>query len=421
MTRGIFRIRLGGVRAQEGDEKGRPIDYIMVHKDNHHNTKTIKGSQKVYDIEKKRKELKSTIDAQCRKAKEEVDKYSVPEEEGPYADLDGELEAFAKKIGGEDIFDTAEHIIDIIRPADTSEREVQYPRHHTSDIKFAVNEDMIYPESEGLVTAGKLLTEMYGTHEDEVSGALYTLLGNTLEPLLISVGVLRKLGYPAYPAMAQARMGEEMELVPTMIIAVLQPESDNPLITFTLLRSHPVVEAVDIISDEAMLGAAYAIKAANDGKILALDMQRRVEETNKVIPEEEVLERAKPVGETLCECGIRWEDSPAVVNTRITIAQYIFNAVINSETIVAVRERIAKAKEEVKKLDMLMLKGDRTMETKRKRDAFQEVVDNPESILNDPYFERDINMMANVVTEKYLSHIIHYMGLKYAKEKANDG
>ncbi len=420
MTRGVYRIRLGGVRAQEGDERGRPITYIMSHKDKPSHREVLKDKgRKVHSLLKKREENAATIKAQCKKAKEELDKYSISDEEGPYADVDGKIERLAEILDGGNIHGTAEHMIDILRPLDTAEREVEYPREYEyNELRLAVDDSAIYDVDDGLVTAGKLLTQIYGTVEDDVSGATYSVLGNPLEPLLISVGVLRELGIPAYPAMAQVRIGQERELIPTAIIAVLQPESDEPLITFQLLRSHPVVEAIDVISDVAMFGATYAIKAENEGKKLAGDMLNTLIETDKIIPEDEINERLRKIGEFLYECIIRWEDSPVIHNTKITIGQYIFNAIRSSEGVIAVRAQVAEAERRIKELGALILKGDTTMGTRRKLVAHQEVINNPESVLEEPFIEKNSFNVAHLRTGEFTDLILHYMTLKRTKEEA---
>ncbi len=413
MTRGVFRIKLGRVTAQHGDEKGRPINYIMNHGDNLQHIKPLKEKGKIKDLEKARKEREFTITSQCRKAKEELEKHSIPEEEGPYADVQERVDALAKTLDGGNLEDTIEYIIDSIRPFDTAEREVQFPRHH-SDPRFAVDDSYIYPD-DGLVTAGSLLTDIYGTYEDDISGAKYSILGDQLEPIIIAVGVLRKLGYDAYPAMAQVRIGEERELIPTAMLAVLKPESETPLITFQLLRSHPIMEAIDLISDEAMLGATYAIKAANEGKKLTREMLEHVIEKNKVIPEEEILERLKEIGDILYECISRWEDSPVKNNAIITIGQYVYNAVKDSLMIMSVREEVGTAERNLKEANALILQGDTSAETMKKAEALQAVLENPESVIN-PYMERNAGMVGDITAERYSSHIIHYLGMKYAKE-----
>jgi len=385
MTRGVFRIKLGGVRAQEGDEHGRPVTYIMKHKDKPRVEVIKEKIGKVLDLGKKREESESGLKAQCRKAKEALERLSL-DGEGPYSDENGALDGLAEVIDGKNLFQTIEHVIDILRPADSAEREVEYPREYEyGGLKLAVDENLIDEMTGGLVTAGKILEQKKEReYEDEVSGVKYMMLNDSMEPMLLAVAVMRMLGIPAYPAIAQARLGENREQIQSTIIAVLDPESEDPLITFQLLRNHPVAEAVDIIGDEAMLGGTYAMKAANMGKKLSNDMVQRILETNEVIPEEEIMERLKEIGEMLCECAIRWEKSPMIANAIATIGQYIYNAAKNTEGIKAIR-----ATED-------------------------------ESIIEDPNFALNAHNIGLIAAERYTRDILHYMNHKLAKEMAKE-
>ena len=81
----------------------------------------------------------------------------------------------------------------------------------------------------------------------------------------------------------------------------------------------------------------------------------------------------------------------------------------------AVREEVGTAGRDLREANALILQGDTSAETMKKAEALQAVLENPESVIN-PYIERNAEMVGSIVAERYSSHIIHYLGMKYAKE-----
>ncbi|NYZ77433.1 hypothetical protein H0O02_03920, partial [Candidatus Micrarchaeota archaeon] len=254
---GTYAIKLGRTRIQHAGEDGKPVDYIMKHSDTSH-AEVLGAQKKVHDLLKRKEKVAGEIKTQCRKAKEEMEKLALPENEGPYADVDGRLAHLAEVLGGENKFEIMEHVMDIIRPFDNdAETEANFPREYEyEDMKLFIDGNAI-ENTQGLITAGTILAEEEERKgESKISGARYTIITDYMEAVILAVGALRNLDIDAYPALAIALIqGQEVN---SPVIAVLEPESENPLITFNLMRNHPPVAAVHIISDSAMLGATYA-------------------------------------------------------------------------------------------------------------------------------------------------------------------
>lgn len=305
------RIQFKEMRLQKGDERGKAVDYIMKHGDsNGKEKKILKRKGKIANLKDRIAKKKSTIKEQCRKAKEKLDEHSLPEEEGPYADVDDNLKEMAETIDQGDMYETIEAVIDIFRPYYGNAEEEQDARaYELEDFKLLVNIAAI-ESTEGLITAGQILAEEERAADDNVSGEKYWIVTDFMEAVMLAVGTLRQLDIPAYPAITKARI--QNEEIPAPVIAVLDPESETPLVTFNLYRSHPPVGAVDILSDVAMQGVTYGLMAINEAKKFANEIINRNSKEEEKLSDKELEERLDGIGALWFEAWIRWEENAMI-------------------------------------------------------------------------------------------------------------
>ncbi len=324
-----YRIRLGELRIH--DMHHDPAGYIMKHTGKSEKV-LLKKREGVADFQKEKKKAEGGLKAQCRKAKEEMEKYSLALEKGPYADADGKVRELAENVLDQgEKYETIEAVIDVLRPYMNAESEAAFPRHYVyEDLRVTVDPEVVLP-TDGLITAGEILAEDKRVGEDRVSGQNFTILVDDMEAIVLQVSVLRHLGIDAYPALAVSRT-EEGEITPP-IIAVLEPESETPLITFNpYIRSHPPVEAVDLMSDTVMQGAMYALMAANEAKKFANKMVEAVREKGERLSKDEIESELDRIGGILFECHKRWEDSPMIQVALNTLGKYVYNAITVTES-----------------------------------------------------------------------------------------
>jgi hypothetical protein len=114
-----------------------------------------------------------------------------------------------------------------------------------------------------LPCAGAILSDPSRRSDD---GTLFIVHPN--EPYLLAAAVLRLKGiYGAYPA--RVFDGED-----TSQLILLTDFNDAKITTFRMLRVHPDMEHIDIISDTAMMGSLHAMNAITAGNFLATDLVR---------------------------------------------------------------------------------------------------------------------------------------------------
>jgi len=330
--KGTARIRLKEMRLQKGDKDGRAVDYIMKHADptdsNREEKTVLKRRGKIAGLKERIERKKSTIKEQCRKAKEKLDENSLPEAEGPYADVDNNLKEMAETIDQGELYSTIEVVIDIFRPYYGNAEEEQDARaYELEDFKLHVNIAAI-ESTEGLITAGQILADEERSADDNVSGEKYWIITDFMEAVMLAVGTLRQLDIPAYPAITRARI--QNEEIASPVIAVLEPESETPLITFNLYRSHPPVGAIDIISDTAMQGVTYSLMAMDEAKKFANEMLKRDSEKKEKFSDKELEEKLDGIGELWFEAWKRWED-PTVLESAI---ETLGNSMVYALTII---------------------------------------------------------------------------------------
>jgi len=327
----VYRIKFGEIKLQKADEKGNPIDYVMRHTGKKDKI-LLKKKTGVAALEKQREKQEKGLNKQCRKAKEMMDEHALAEDKGPYADHNDEVEELSTIFNKDDRDELIDQIIDILAPFDLDARtESVFHRHYEyDDLKLAVIPDMIIP-NEGLLTAGRILSEQEdraGTHGK--SGIEIMVIPNYMEAMMIAVSVIRKLGIDAYPSVGMATVDDQPVVSP--LIAILEPEEEICLTTFNLFfRSHPPIEALDLISDVAMLGGTYALRAEYDGKMLASEMVASVEEKGERIPQDKIIEVLDALAGKLFEAHKRWEGSLMIIAAVNEITRCLYQAIRKNE------------------------------------------------------------------------------------------
>lgn len=268
---GVYRIELGKLKAQEKETKEkRP--YILKHK----------GAE---------------IKKQCEKAMELMENYSIPKDEGPYADKDGKLERLAILLRetAEDKETGTDSIIE--QTIDMFGYGIGFP---------AVINERIYRKSDELTTAGLVLSEKERiTLDDNDEGIIE--LQDFFEGVMLAVGALRQMGINAYPSFSYLEdQGYELR---KMLISVIDLKSETPLITFDPAdKIHPPMSAVDIISDETALGITYLLQARNTLAKLTFRMAEKMENDNEMISEGEVNSLLKEAAELINEATLRSDE-----------------------------------------------------------------------------------------------------------------
>ena len=279
-----FRIKLGTKKTQAKEGK-RP--HIMKHRAPAKNLLNIIDNKKDKSID---------VRKECKEVRKKLKECSFPLEEGPYADKDLSVATLATSIrelaekeetGTEALIDK---VIDIIGLG--------------KGLPIVVD-NYLHRESDDIVTAGLILTEKERRKKNESDGSEELALDIYLEKQILAAAVLRRMGLEAYPAFSVLSGDGENELT-IQIIAVLEAEKDAPLITFHLgVKEHPPIGAVDLMSDEEVVGANYASLAGNMIKRLARRMVETVTDEQRMLSEEEREAYLEESVRLFYECSLR--------------------------------------------------------------------------------------------------------------------
>jgi len=248
---------------------------------------------------------------QLRRVLPKLKEHARPLEEGPYADKAGSMALLMDSMGlnTDELEEVIERTIDI-RPFVDTETEMHSPRRFQHGCSFAYKQDFV-PPTDALSTAGEILTQER-LYEDETTGASHVTIYNQMEMYLLAVSALRRKGLEAYPALAAtphpgADMGGPKEhLAPLIVLVDLAAEV--PMKTFDLQRIHPPLGAIDIISDEGMIGVTYVIQAEARMKSLTVE-QVTLSKEGKALEPEELDHRLDSIATSLFEAYKRWPGS----------------------------------------------------------------------------------------------------------------
>jgi hypothetical protein len=249
---------------------------------------------------------------------------SLSKNDGMYADRDEQVAAMASEIESTAMerVDVIERLIDT-RPFRLMGRTRRVDMEHEQTFQrltgppvcpFLLDRDRAVEV--GLPTAGRLLDDRSRLTVDE--NRAYIVLVHELEPYILGAAVLRELGYDAYPAEAVTAK----KIYP--IIAILERGGD--VATFDLLREHPPMQSLNILSDSAVLGAGYAIMAEIVGKRLATDMLMGSCRGTK-LPPDEIEGQLKKIGELLFLANTKWRGCHYIREAMVHIHLDIFYAV----------------------------------------------------------------------------------------------
>ncbi|MBD3210448.1 hypothetical protein GF318_03635 [Candidatus Micrarchaeota archaeon] len=232
-------------------------------------------------------------------------KHSISLEEGPYADRDGLVDELTKEIskGASGTIQLIDRAIDVLRPFINAEVENAYPRVHESSYSFRFNESFgLLPDEPP--AAGSILAHEDRYRLNETTGGQDIMIAHMMEPYILAAAVLRRNNLGAYPALAVFDAGQgEQKFSPLMTIVDLGRQV--PLTTFALMRAHPPMGSVDVISDRAMTGVLYAIHAEQRVKHLTLEMVERSKK-GEYLTEDEITNQLDRVARCLFDCHRVW-------------------------------------------------------------------------------------------------------------------
>jgi hypothetical protein len=267
-------------------------------------------------------------------AHEQIRPFALPKGTGPFADVDGAMAAYADALfngpvpagAPEALFDMIERVIDS-RPMLDQRMEAIDPRFFGT-ARHVYNFGIETPDDP--INASLILTTVSRISRDEVSHGLTLSITHPWEPYLIGVAALRARGVPAYltQLIIPYRPGEEVPIylqhdaletrvgskpaLAAPAIAIIDPAADTAMRLFRMSRHFPAFGAVDILSDTAAEGAAFAIRAEMRVKHLAFEMMRRAASGIETLSETEFQTGLARVARCLFESIKRWDGNPLV-------------------------------------------------------------------------------------------------------------
>ena len=258
-----------------------------------------------------------------------LNKHSLALQDGPYADKDGIVAAFAdilfKGAKRDKLNELIERIIDI-RPFTVPEFEVgQFQRKFPLQLGFISRRDFTPPDE--LPNAGNILRQ---ERLMQLKSGKKFQLTHPMEQYILAVAALRTRGFNAYPAIATLTDSDGQPASSRPLIAVIDMKNQNPLTTFDFNRRHPEMDTMTVLSDVAVMGVLHSMRAETRCKHLAAEMVEMSKHgTLLQIDDAEVqLER---ISRSLCESTKRWDEgNPFIANTMMFLASITRDAVIET-------------------------------------------------------------------------------------------
>lgn len=257
----------------------------------------------------------SNINEQVSAALFELTISDIPLEQGPYADKNGKVQKLVEEVrrlvqANSDATSREaflECVIDVLRPYSSADAEHMFPRGHLTE-KYSFTMNPLLPLSEELPTAGSILAQEGRIITDQVTGAPSTIVTSAVEPYVLAAAVLRRLQVPAYPSLAVGRSPDGEAYAP--LLAVIDPaEEDGQLQTFSLIRSHPPLGSVIVMSDVAVAAERYATLGFGQVMSLVHAMALRSEEKDAVYTPESFEGPLSRISDSLVESYRRWPDN----------------------------------------------------------------------------------------------------------------
>ncbi len=260
--------------------------------------------------------------------------FGMPEDAGPLVDVDGVMKMYADALfQGSVPVGAPEYLLDCIERVIDS-RPIVIPRLESIEPRLFQGQYHVYDEGvetpDDPINASLILTTASRIKQDEVSNAISLSIVHPWEPYLIGVAALRSRGIPAYlgQALVPYRLGEEVPdylerdallyragksvALAAPIIAIIDPAADVAMRVFRMSRLFPQFGAIDILSDTAVDGAAFAIRAESRIKHLAFEMIRRGQESREPLSEAEYQLALKRIARCLFQSIKRWDGNPLV-------------------------------------------------------------------------------------------------------------
>lgn len=216
---------------------------------------------------------------QLIEAKEIMDRNELHENDSPFRDTLGQLEAFRRTVVSKlSSLDDSERpkmlmeiLVDILKPQNLPgelDVEAHFERTYTDQVfRFAVAPELDYGKNGPLVAADIVTPNRERmVHHEELGGNLFGI-DSPFHLALVGVGVLRLEGYPAYIGMGRrkdSRVPGRIEKLPMMITLNrgigagtegrgLIGTSANLAYVSGFSQVLPVVESIDILTDKAVL------------------------------------------------------------------------------------------------------------------------------------------------------------------------
>ncbi len=235
-------------------------------------------------------------------------KHGLELEEGPYADDEhGTVDRFTHDLFGDIAKDNIpRHFAAIVALARDKFAVRAQDGQGNPLIDIALKEDIVTPLD--FRSPAGLLSQEQRRKIDTSNGKTLTLSVHRLELPRLLVAALRRRGYQAYPVLAPVNLGGEEIYVPMLATVDLSAKSKFPLHLSSQLGSFPSVGSIDILSDQAMLGATHIFVAEARAKQLRKEMLAQFEEGRRMSVEE-ILHHLDKAAEDLFECYRRWPAS----------------------------------------------------------------------------------------------------------------
>ncbi len=190
---------------------------------------------------------------------------------------------------GVDVLEAVTRLIDVVLPINCQpdEFEAHFPRTHRSDV-FAfqlfnemdpstgeLNLDMNFIlRQTAPANAGMIL--MRDRMKHEISGQEVIGISKMIQAYAVIVAALRRMNIPAHVAFAVSQdRNSPSDEVRVPMAAILNPGANIPMFTFSS-REHPVIEALDIYSEKAVMSTLSSIAAIDTMKKAMDEVERRI-------------------------------------------------------------------------------------------------------------------------------------------------
>jgi hypothetical protein len=276
---------------------------------------------------------------------------ALPEVKNPYQGPTEAVRRLAFDISKDrnTLLEKIDSLVDTLRPFVSIEDEAVHPRLPENDSAytfeldrgFVMNRDFQFVPDR-VHFAGDILAQPEREVIDPGSGAKIRKLVHDLEPVFLAAAVLRHLdteGYAVYPSLAICRDPmplNESALAYVPLVALVNTEAEIPLQTFTLLRQHPEMGSIMILSDTAMAGILHLVLAENRLKRLCIEMTSNCVKSGTLLPD--LVPRLEAIADALFEYYVACPNASLMDMTtdfmyHVTLVSFNFVDVLIPQTI----------------------------------------------------------------------------------------